>query len=71
MSVSPVNVKDGVPTAPRAFVMLVAEAAPNTGVVSVGLVDKTTLPEPVEVVTPVPPEATGSVPVVNALVEVA
>jgi hypothetical protein len=31
------------------------------GVVSEGLVDKTTLPEPVELVTPVPPEATAKV----------
>ena len=36
---------------------------PNTGVVSDGLVDSTTLPVPVLVVTPVPPLATGSVPV--------
>lgn len=36
---------------------------PRTGVTSVGLVDNTTLPVPVEVVTPVPPLATGKVPV--------
>ena len=36
---------------------------PSIGVTSVGLVDKTLFPEPVEVVTPVPPLATGSVPV--------
>jgi len=36
---------------------------PSSGVVNVGLVDNTTLPVPVEVVTPVPPLATGSVPV--------
>ena len=30
------------------------------GVYSVGLVDKTTLPDPVEVLTPVPPLATGN-----------
>ena len=36
---------------------------PRIGVTKVGLVDKTTLPEPVLVVTPVPPLATGSVPV--------
>lgn len=34
---------------------------PRAGVTNVGLVDKTTLPEPVEVVTPVPPDATASV----------
>jgi hypothetical protein len=32
---------------------------PRTGVTSVGLEDRTTLPVPVEVVTPVPPLATG------------
>ncbi len=36
---------------------------PKTGVTSVGEVDKTLLPDPVDVVTPVPPLATGSVPV--------
>ena len=33
----------------------VPDAAPNTGVTSVGLFDKTTLPVPVDEVTPVPP----------------
>jgi hypothetical protein len=33
------------------------------GVVSVGLVDKTTFPVPVEVVTPVPPPTTAKTPV--------
>ena len=36
---------------------------PRIGVTSVGDVDSTVLPVPVEVVTPVPPLATGSVPV--------
>lgn len=36
---------------------------PKIGVTSVGEVDNTLLPEPVDVVTPVPPLATGSVPV--------
>jgi hypothetical protein len=44
------------------LLILVAVATPNAGVVRVGEVDKTTLPEPVELVTPVPPLATGSVP---------
>ena len=35
---------------------------PSIGVTNVGLVDNTLLPEPVEVVTPVPPAATGNVP---------
>ncbi len=44
---------------PVAFVNVAEVGVPNTGVTSVGLVDKTTLPVPVEVETPVPPEATG------------
>jgi len=36
---------------------------PNTGVTNVGLVESTTLPVPVLAVTPVPPLATGRVPV--------
>ena len=32
---------------------------PSRGVTSVGLVESTTAPVPVEVVTPVPPDATG------------
>ena len=35
---------------------------PKIGVTKVGLVDKTVLPVPVDVVTPVPPLATGKVP---------
>jgi hypothetical protein len=46
------------------FVNVPDEGVPNAGVTKVGLVDRTTLPEPVEVVTPVPPRATESVPVV-------
>jgi hypothetical protein len=38
------------------------EGVPSAGVTNVGDVDKTTLPDPVEVVTPVPPLATGRVP---------
>jgi hypothetical protein len=41
---------------------------PRTGVTSVGEVESTTFPEPVEVVTPVPPLATDSVPVVPATI---
>lgn len=37
---------------------------PRAGATKVGLLDSTTLPEPVDVVTPVPPLATGKVPVV-------
>ena len=36
------------------------EGVPNTGVVSVGLVESTVFPLPVDDVTPVPPLATGS-----------
>ena len=48
---------------PVAFVSVTDVGVPKTGVTSVGLVERTLLPEPVEVVTPVPPLATGSVPV--------
>ena len=48
---------------PVAFVNVPLVGVPNIGVTSVGLVDNTVLPEPVEVVTPVPPLATGNVPV--------
>jgi len=41
----------------------VAVATPNTGVTKVGLVDNTTATVPVDDVTPVPPLATGKVPV--------
>ena len=37
VSVSPVKVIEGVPTAPKAYVIDVAEAAPKTGVTNVGL----------------------------------
>jgi hypothetical protein len=48
---------------PVAFVNTAEEGVPNAGVTNVGLVLKTTLPVPVLVVTPVPPFATGKVPV--------
>jgi len=48
---------------PVALVNVTDVGVPKTGVTSVGLVDNTLLPEPVEVVTPVPPLATGKVPV--------
>lgn len=48
---------------PVAFVRVAEVGVPKIGVTNVGLVDKTTLPVPVLVVTPVPPLATGSVPV--------
>ena len=56
---------------PVALVNTIAVGVPKAGVISVGLVDKTTDPVPVLVVTPVPPDATGKVPVVNAEVDVA
>ncbi len=49
---------------PVMFVPTKAEGVPSAGVVKVGLLDSTLLPVPVEVVAPVPPLATGSVPVV-------
>lgn len=48
---------------PVAFVKVTDAGVPKTGVTKVGLVLSTLLPEPVEVVTPVPPLATGKVPV--------
>ena len=42
-----------------------------TGPEKVGLAESTTLPVPVDVVTPVPPRATGSVPVVAADMSIA
>jgi len=45
------------------FAKLPDVGVPSMGVTSVGLVERTLLPEPVEPVTPVPPLATGSVPV--------
>jgi hypothetical protein len=43
--------------------MVVAVATPREGVTSVGEVDRTTSPDPVDVVTPVPPLATAKAPV--------
>ena len=40
---------------PVALVKVAELGVPNVGVTSVGLFDKTTLPDPVELVTPVPP----------------
>lgn len=43
------------------FAKLPEDGVPNAGVTSAGELDKTTEPEPVEDVTPVPPEATAKV----------
>jgi hypothetical protein len=56
---------------PVPFVSVTEVGVPKTGVINVGLVESTLLPEPVLLVTPVPPDATGKVPVVNAEVDVA
>ena len=48
---------------PVAFVKVAEVGVPKIGVTNVGLVASTFAPEPVEVVTPVPPLATGNVPV--------
>ena len=56
---------------PVPFVSVTEVGVPKTGVTNVGLVESTLLPEPVLLVTPVPPDATGKVPVVNAEVDVA
>ena len=53
---------------PVALVSVPLEGVPKAGVTSVGLLDNTALPVPVEVVTPVPPLVTGSAaPRVKAL----
>jgi hypothetical protein len=52
---------------PVMFVPTSAEGVPNAGVTKVGLFDNTTLPVPVELVTPVPPLATARVPVMSAV----
>lgn len=53
------------PTAvPVMFVPINAEGVPSAGDTKVGLLDSTALPVPVDVVTPVPPLATGNVPTV-------
>jgi hypothetical protein len=43
------------------FVRVPEDGVPSAGVTNVGLFDNTVLPVPVEVVTPVPPEATARV----------
>ena len=48
---------------PVALVKVTDCGVPKIGVTNVGDVDSTVLPVPVEVVTPVPPLATGRVPV--------
>ena len=45
---------------PVALVKVTEVGVPKMGVTSVGLVAKTLSPEPVDVVTPVPPDVTGS-----------
>jgi hypothetical protein len=49
---------------PVTLVITPLVGVPSAGVTKVGLLDSTTLPVPVEAVTPVPPLATGKVPVV-------
>ena len=49
---------------PVTLVITPLAGVPSAGVTKVGPLDNTTLPEPVEEVTPVPPLATGNVPVV-------
>jgi hypothetical protein len=50
---------------PVAFVKTAELGVPRVGVTSVGEFDNTTLPVPVDEVTPVPPLATGRVPVMS------
>jgi len=53
---------------PVQFVSTPADGVPMFGVVNAGLVDRTLFPEPVELVTPVPPLATGRVPVTPVVI---
>lgn len=53
---------------PVQLVKTPAEGVPMFGVVNAGLVDRTLFPEPVELVTPVPPLATGRVPVTPVVI---
>ena len=53
---------------PVQLVKTPADGVPILGVVNAGLVDKTLLPEPVELVTPVPPLATANVPVTPVVI---
>ena len=52
---------------PVALVSVADAGVPSTGVTKVGEVDRTVLPEPVLVLTPVPPLATGNTPVISAV----
>jgi hypothetical protein len=54
---------------PVQLVRVPDEGVPKAGVVKVGDVLNTLDPDPVEVVTPVPPDRTGNVPVVKTEVE--
>jgi hypothetical protein len=53
---------------PVQLVSVPEAGVPKTGVTKVGLVERTTLPDPVDVVTPVPPLATGRVPVTPVVI---
>jgi hypothetical protein len=52
---------------PVKLVAVPEAGVPKAGVTNVGLFDRTTAPVPVELVTPVPPFATGKVPVMSAV----
>ena len=52
---------------PVALVRVADAGVPKTGVTKVGEVDRTVLPVPVLVVTPVPPLTTGNTPVISAV----
>jgi hypothetical protein len=56
---------------PVQLVNVPEDGVPNTGVVSVGEVARTVAPVPVDVVTPVPPFATASVPATETAPDVA
>jgi hypothetical protein len=63
----PIESPDAVPVI---LVPTNALGVPKAGVTKVGELDNTLFPEPVDVVTPVPPAATGKVPATKALADV-
>jgi hypothetical protein len=64
LAIGKVPVTPVVKGSPVALVKVAADGVPKLGVTSVGLVERTTEPDPVLVVTPVPPFATARVPAI-------
>ena len=62
--------KEILPAEAGVIVRTAAEGVPRAGVISVGEFERTTEPDPVDEVTPVPPAVTGSVPAVRTVADV-